>query len=144
MHTKPPTFRSAVMALLGSILLSAAKVGAVAVGALLLGGFWLASSMCACSTKEQAYVAAMKSDLRNLVTAEEAYYADHETYAASYLDLDYASSTGVSIRIVQATADGWSGSTMHSGTTKQCAIFIGDVEPPASDQQPGYPYCWES
>ncbi len=140
MRTKPPTFRSAVMALLDSLLLSTAKVGAVAVGVVLLLIFVFPSSMCACSTKEKAYVAAMKSDLRNLVSAEEAYYADHKTYAASESDLDYASSVGVSIHIV-ATADGWSGSAIHRGTTVRCVIFVGDVEPPASDAQPVAPHC---
>ncbi len=144
MRTKPPTFRSAVMDLLGSLLLSTAKVGAVAVGVGLLLSFVLPSSMCACSTKEKAYVAAMKSDLRNLVSAEEAYYADHETYAASESDLNYITSTGVSIHIDQATAGGWSGSAIHSGTTMQCAIFVGNGLPPAADAQQGAPYCWES
>src|SRR6266498_2255049 len=32
------------------------------------------------NTKEKAYLASMKSDLRNLVTAEEAYFADYTTY----------------------------------------------------------------
>ncbi len=31
------------------------------------------------NTKEKAYLASMKSDLRNLVTAEEAYFAEHTT-----------------------------------------------------------------
>ena len=35
------------------------------------------------NTKEKAYVAAEKSDLRNLVTAEEAYFADHTTYTTT-------------------------------------------------------------
>ena len=143
MDTKPPALRSAVTALLGSLLLSAAKVGAVGVGVVLLVSFIFVPGMCACSTKEKAYTAAMKSDLRNLVTAEESYYADHLTYTASKSDLNYASSAGVSIHIV-ATGDGWSGSAIHSGTTMQCTIFVGDVEPPASDAQPGAPYCWES
>src|ERR671912_454053 len=34
------------------------------------------------NTKEKAYVASMKSDLRNMATAEEAYFADFQTYAA--------------------------------------------------------------
>ena len=33
------------------------------------------------NTKEKAYIAAMKSDLRNLVTAEEAFFADSVRYA---------------------------------------------------------------
>jgi len=32
------------------------------------------------NTKEKAYLASMKSDLRNLVTAEEAYFSDYTTY----------------------------------------------------------------
>src|SRR6266581_4928456 len=35
------------------------------------------------NTKAKAYVASMKSDLRNLVTAEEAYFADSVKYSAS-------------------------------------------------------------
>src|SRR5574342_1330840 len=35
------------------------------------------------NTKEKAYIAAMKSDLRNLVTAQESYFADNVTYASA-------------------------------------------------------------
>ncbi|PYO12824.1 MAG: hypothetical protein DMD31_15405 [Gemmatimonadetes bacterium] len=35
------------------------------------------------NTKEKAYIASMKSDLRNLVTAEEAYFADSVKYSAT-------------------------------------------------------------
>src|SRR5260221_9783044 len=35
------------------------------------------------NTKAKAYVASMKSDLRNLVTAEEAYFADSVKYSAT-------------------------------------------------------------
>src|SRR6266704_2444146 len=35
------------------------------------------------NTKEKAYIASMKSDLRNLVTAEEAYFADSVKYSTS-------------------------------------------------------------
>src|SRR5258708_39833045 len=34
------------------------------------------------STKEKAYLASMKSDLRNLVTAQEAYFSDNGVYYA--------------------------------------------------------------
>ncbi len=33
------------------------------------------------NTKEKAYLASMKSDLRNLITAEEAYFADSVKYS---------------------------------------------------------------
>ena len=35
------------------------------------------------NTKEKAYIASMKSDLRNLVTAEEAYFADSIKYTGT-------------------------------------------------------------
>jgi type IV pilus assembly protein PilA len=35
------------------------------------------------STKQKAYVASMKADLRNLVTIEEAYFSDQTTYATT-------------------------------------------------------------
>src|SRR5438477_13212387 len=35
------------------------------------------------NTKEKAYLASMKSDLRNLVTAEEAYFADSIKYTTT-------------------------------------------------------------
>jgi prepilin-type N-terminal cleavage/methylation domain-containing protein len=35
------------------------------------------------NTKEKAYIASMKSDLRNLVTAEEAYFADSIKYTTA-------------------------------------------------------------
>ena len=35
------------------------------------------------NTKSKAYIAAMKSDLRNLVTAEEAYFADSSKYVVT-------------------------------------------------------------
>src|SRR4026207_1871486 len=36
------------------------------------------------NTKEKAVVAGMKSDLRNLVTAQEAFFADNKTYAPGF------------------------------------------------------------
>src|SRR5882672_270267 len=46
------------------------------------------------NTKEKAYLASMKSDLRNLVTAEEAYFADSVKYTSN-LGTAYATTTGV-------------------------------------------------
>src|SRR5689334_12389066 len=40
------------------------------------------------NTKEKAYYTAMKSDLRNLMTAEEAYFADSSKYSANPVDLN--------------------------------------------------------
>src|SRR6266567_4359691 len=46
------------------------------------------------NTKEKAYLASMKSDLRNLITAEEAYFADSVKYTTA-LGTAFATSAGV-------------------------------------------------
>src|ERR1700744_2966982 len=47
------------------------------------------------NTKSKAYITAAKSDLRNLVTAEEAYFADSSKYTGTLGNLKYQSSTGM-------------------------------------------------
>ncbi|HLA91583.1 MAG TPA: prepilin-type N-terminal cleavage/methylation domain-containing protein [Gemmatimonadaceae bacterium] len=80
------------------------------------------------NTKEKAYIASMKSDLRNLVTAQEAYFSDNNsTYASSTgtLGTNYKASSGVTVTIGGVTATGWSASATHNSTTKTCAISLG-------------------
>src|SRR5437016_1307149 len=81
------------------------------------------------NTKEKAYLASMKSDLRNLVTAEEAYFADSVKYTTN-LGTAYATTSGVGTApgqpmTITLTADGWEATVGHSTTTKQCAIYVG-------------------
>ena len=48
------------------------------------------------NTKSKAYIAAMKSDLRNLVTAEESFFADSTKYVTyDTTQLKFKPSTGV-------------------------------------------------
>ena len=80
------------------------------------------------NTKEKAYMAAMKSDLRNLATAQEAYLYDEATYydgAVPSAQLAYDPSSGVSITLSNVTAGGWAAVTSHTATVKTCAIFLG-------------------
>ena len=78
------------------------------------------------NTKEKAYMAAMKSDLRNLITAEEAYFADNTTYSTVQADINYNSSAGVTvvIAVVAGPPVGFSATAAHTGTTETCAIYI--------------------
>jgi prepilin-type N-terminal cleavage/methylation domain-containing protein len=76
------------------------------------------------TTKEKAYVAAMKSDLRNLGTAQEAYFSDFNTYSAS-LPTDYTPSTGVTVVVGTVSGTGWAATSAHQNTTKTCAIAYG-------------------
>ena len=93
------------------------------------------------NTKEKAYIASMKSDLRNLVTAEESYFADNVTYATTTSNLQYNSSAGVTVSIVAATGTGWSATATHNATTKTCGIFVGAATAPISGQNEGEPKC---
>ena len=80
------------------------------------------------NTKEKAYIASMKSDLRNLVTAQEAYFSDNNSvYAGSTTAMGtaYRSSTGVTVTIGGVTATGWTATATHGSTTKTCTLTLG-------------------
>lgn len=82
------------------------------------------------STKGKANAAALKSDLHNLATAEEAYMFDHATYTTDRSALRLTSTTGVVLNIVTATASGWAASATHPASFPlTCAIFQGAVTP---------------
>ena len=88
------------------------------------------------NTKEKAYLTAMKSDLRNLVTAEEAYFAEWATYTGTLSSNSYRNSTGVVLGTVTPTTGGFSASvTYPGGTTKSCQITVG------SGTKDGEPVC---
>jgi prepilin-type N-terminal cleavage/methylation domain-containing protein len=82
------------------------------------------------NTKEKAYVGAMKSDLRNLATAEEAFFYDSAKYTTNFaLMNNFNPSTGVTL-VVNATASGWSATaTSAFATSRQCALFSGNAAP---------------
>ena len=86
------------------------------------------------NTKEKAYLASMKSDLRNMATTQEAYFADFQTYVAGTATNvggstsavnGFVPSSGVSVTAAATGGTGWSSTSWHSGTTKTCAIFVG-------------------
>jgi type IV pilus assembly protein PilA len=80
------------------------------------------------NTKEKAYIASMKSDLRNLITAQEAYFSDNSSvYASSTtaLGTTYKSSSGVTVTMGTVTNTGWSATAGHNATTKTCKISVG-------------------
>lgn len=91
------------------------------------------------ATKEQAYVATVKSDLRNLVIAEEGYLADNGTYYGGAVPgggMVYQPSAGVTVTIVGINgAGGWGASAVYAGGSRTCAIFYGNFPAvaPATD-----------
>ena len=93
------------------------------------------------NTKEKAYVAAMKSDLRNMVTAQESYFADNVTYATATGSVNFAASTGVTVTVGAATGTGWNATAKHNATTKTCGIFVGSAAAPIAGANEGEPKC---
>jgi prepilin-type N-terminal cleavage/methylation domain-containing protein len=78
------------------------------------------------ATREKAYFAAMKSDLKNLASQQEIYYSDAYSYSGSATDLGFVSSTGVTVTPT-ATSTGWNATATHAAlaTTEGCAIYYG-------------------
>ena len=93
------------------------------------------------STRERAFLASMKSDLRNLLVAEETYYGDNVTYTTSLSSIQYAMSQGVTVTITGATGSGWSATAGHTATSRTCGIFYGTATPPMAGQNEGEPRC---
>lgn len=80
------------------------------------------------NTKGKANAAALKSDLRNLATAQEAYFYDNAAYTNVITDLAFRSSPGVGIVIPVATGSGWQAVATHPASFPYtCAIFFGNV-----------------
>ncbi|MFV1988239.1 MAG: type IV pilin protein [Gemmatimonadota bacterium] len=77
-------------------------------------------------TKERAYVASMRNDLRNLETAQEAYYVDYITYAGGLpaLGTTFRTSSGVSVAIDSSSQTGWGATATHQATAKVCTVTV--------------------
>jgi prepilin-type N-terminal cleavage/methylation domain-containing protein len=92
------------------------------------------------ATKQKAYVAAMKSDLKNLITAQESWFADKTTYTTN-LGTSYAATTGVTVTINAADGAGWKATATHSGVPgMSCKIYAGTSQVIAG-QDEGAPAC---
>ena len=107
------------------------------------------------NTKEKAYLATMKTDLRNLATAQEGYASDN---GGSYMPAGtattaapangYAPSSGVTVTINAPSTTGtggWSATATMSGkTSKTCGIWIGTATKPSATGTPneGEPGCY--
>jgi type IV pilus assembly protein PilA len=98
------------------------------------------------NTKSKAYVTAMKSDLRNLVTAEEAFFSDSTYYTTATTLVSrngFKNSSGVGVPVVVPGAGYWSATVTHgqlSGST--CGIGVNTTNPIISAAGDGEPSCY--
>jgi type IV pilus assembly protein PilE len=91
--------------------------------------------------REKAWLAGMKGDLRNLVTAQEAYFADNVTYAGVLANLNFTPSPGNTLTITASAGTGWSATASNVQTTKTCGVFVGAATPPITGEAEGAPTC---
>jgi prepilin-type N-terminal cleavage/methylation domain-containing protein len=94
-------------------------------------------------TKGKANASALRSDLRNIASAQEAYFIENSVYADSPTVLKVNTSPGVIVTIVTATSTGWSAKVTHPQSYPlTCAIFSGKVSsPPAPATVEGLVTC---
>jgi type IV pilus assembly protein PilA len=84
------------------------------------------------TTKGKANAAALKSDLRNLATAEESYMFDNNSYTSVVSALSFNQSPGVILTVTTATASGWGAIATHPASYPlTCALYFGNVAPVA-------------
>lgn len=80
------------------------------------------------NTKGKANAAAIRSDLRNLATAQEAYFYESGSYTTSLASLNFTPTSGVAFTFGVATPGGWSASATHPlAFPIKCALFIGSA-----------------
>lgn len=86
-------------------------------------------------TKGRALTSTMKSDLRNVIIAEESHYFQHGVYTAALSDLPVRASTQITLTITSADAGGFSATATSPLAAQQtCAVFYGappSIAPPA-------------
>jgi prepilin-type N-terminal cleavage/methylation domain-containing protein len=118
------------------------------------------------NTKEKAVVASMKSDLRNLVTAQEAFFSDNQDYAAgTYIGdgtvytqtngtggagtLAFTPSANSTVVLTYVDAAGWSATATNpavpaTSVPNTCGVYVGVAanSPNAAVKAEGAPACW--
>ncbi len=94
------------------------------------------------NTKGKANSAAVKSDLRNLMTAEESYLYDNRVYSSNVDSLKINLSPGVQLTIPEATASGWSATATHPAAyPHKCSVYVGSAAPVAPATSEGIIMC---
>ena len=96
------------------------------------------------NSKERAIISQMRSDLRNMVTAQESYMADAATYYNGPIPgpaMAYGPSQNVTVALSNVTNSGWSAVATSTATSRSCAIFIGTAPAPPPAVQAGVAAC---
>ena len=81
-------------------------------------------------SRSMTYSATIRQDLRTLSVAQEDYFLEKSAYASDSKRLNFLTSPGVTITIVEANAYGWSATGNHPlAYPIVCAVYWGPVSP---------------
>jgi type IV pilus assembly protein PilA len=91
------------------------------------------------NTKGKAYKTAMISDLRNLVTAEEAFFSDSGKYSATFDSLHVKFAASTNVNVASATHN----NLVNAGgtATVTCGIGMNTTNPTVTTAAEGEPAC---
>lgn len=78
-------------------------------------------------SRDYRYLAAVKSDLKNLASQQEIHFADRQMYTHDLEELGFYQSNGVHVTVL-ASPDHWTAWATHEalGESEGCGIYIGD------------------
>jgi prepilin-type N-terminal cleavage/methylation domain-containing protein len=94
------------------------------------------------NTKSKAYITAMKSDLRNLVAAQESFFSDSARYTTSLTSLNFKQSTGVTAPAITTGAGYWTAKNSHTQLVgAECGIAVNTTNPSVGTAGEGEPAC---
>ncbi len=87
-------------------------------------------------------VAVMKADLRKLIVAEEAFFADSVKYNSRVGPggVNYNPSTGNALLSITLTRDGWVAVMSNNSIRTRCTVFVGSTSAPPAVKE-GFPTC---
>lgn len=94
------------------------------------------------NSKSKAYVTAMKSDLRNLLNAEESVFSDSARYTTNLTSLNFKASTGVNPPAIITYAGAWTATNNHTQLSGiSCGVGVNTTNPTVAAAGEGEPAC---
>lgn len=95
------------------------------------------------NSKARAFLAAMRSDLHNLASAQAVYLSSTSQYSDDTTALNFHTSRGNILIIGEATGNGWSATISNpSADVAVCAVYFGTVGSiPSPANREGVPKC---
>ena len=91
---------------------------------------------------DRGHVAVMTADLRKLVSAEEGYFVEHDTYTPSAMLAGMVPSPDVTITISHVSDAGWEAEATHTKTRTTCRVYAGDRTRGVANE--GVPVCTQA